>query len=615
MKTLSRILLALVVILVMNSCANTGRPSGGLKDEEPPVIIESTPEMNELGYSEQQLTIKFDEIVVLRNLNDYFLVSPPTEEKPIVKAYGKELVVEFEDTLQSNTTYTLYFGNGIVDNNEGNPLADFAFSFSTGYEIDTMRLQGKVVDAETLSPESGIIVGIYANYADSAFTNSVPLRIAKTDDKGYFSVNNVKPGKYIVRALSEMDGDYRFNQNVEKIAFLNDKFETSQESIILLDSIFLDSIGENDEHIHVFQEIRERDTIVYYPDDILLFAFTEYHPFQAIKEKKREQEDRLDYGFASKIVDEPRIKLLEDESREDWYISEYSTDSLMISYWVKDTALIKLDTIAVILDYQVTDTLEQYVWKTDTLQMRFKRKQKSARQQRRDDKKEAETPKVKALNLAISIKGAVNYFDDITITSPQPLESIKEQSIHLYEEVNDSTVLPIKYKLEEDKDLPRTYRIVYKWNQEKKYQLSIDSAAFYDIYGATNDSIGRDFSIVSEDKFSTIFLNISNLKSNAVVQMMNASLEVLETQEIKSDEELGFYYLKPNKYYFSLFYDTNNNGKWDPGSYEENRQAEEVRFFPKAIVTKAYYEMEENWDVELLPILQQKPLELNSKKK
>lgn len=599
--------------LLLHSCANTGRPSGGIKDEIPPVIMMSVPVMNALGYAEPEVSVIFDEIIVLKNLNDHFLVSPPTEKKPIVKAYGKELLVEFEDSLQSNTTYTLYFGDAIVDNNEGNPLSNFSFSFSTGYQLDTMRLQGYVIDAQTLAPEQGIIVGIYANYADSAFTKQVPLRIAKTDAKGYFSVNNVKPGEYLVRALSEMDNDYRFNQPGEKIAFLDDKFLTTQETVILLDSIFLDSIGEDKEHHLVFQEIRERDTIFYYPDTILLKAFTEYHPFQSIKGKKRDQEDRLDFDFASKIMEEPRISLLDEPTRTDWYISEMSVDSLIISYWVKDTALIQLDTIAVILDYQVTDTLEHYVWTTDTLQMRFKRKTKSARQQRREEKEEK--PEAKALSLVFSIKGSVNYFDDIIITSPQPLVSINNEGIHLAEVVNDSTLLKLDFKFEKLAEPARSYRIAYTWDQEKKYQLSIDSTTFYDIYGATNDSIGMSFSVVGEDKFSTIFLNVSNLKSNAVVQMINASQEVLLTQTIEQDQELGFYYLKPAKYYFSLFYDTNNNGKWDPGSYEDHRQAEEVRYFHKVIETKAYYEMEENWDVEARPLLEQKPLELKVEKK
>lgn len=617
MRILYKYLTALVFILLMNNCANVGTPSGGIKDEIPPVLVESKPEVNALGYDEPEVSILFDEIVVLKNLNDNFLVSPPTEKNPQVKAYGKELYVEFEDTLQSNTTYTLYFGDAVVDNNEGNVLNDFSFSFSTGYQLDTMRLQGYVLDAETLEPEQGIIVGIYSDYSDSSFIKNVPLRIAKTDAEGYFSVNNVTPGAYIVRALSDVNNNYRFDQPGEKIAFLDEKFETSQATITLMDSVFLDSIGENEEPIRIFQELRPRDTIVYYPDSIVLLAFTEYHAFQSLKSKKREQENRLDYGFASQILEDPKIRLLDDETRNDWYVSEYSEDSLTVMYWVKDTTLIKLDTIAVVFDYQVTDTAEQYVWKTDTLQMRFKRKKKSERKVRKEKKKEEKSKesKVQALKLEFSSKGKVNYFDDIIISSPQPLASIKEENIQLFEKVNDSTVLPVKFKFNVNQEKARSYRLEYRWDEEKKYKLIVDSATFYDIYGATNDSIGKWFSIVPEDQFSTIYLNISNLKGNAVVQLLNSSKKVLESQTITKDEELAFFYLEPDKYYFSLFYDTNNNGKWDVGCYGEKRQAEEMRFFFKGIQTKAYYEMEENWDVEAMSILEQKPKDLKEKKK
>jgi len=618
LKNVFRIILGSLLIALMSQCANVGSPSGGEKDTQAPILVESQPELGALGYNKKQIKFKFDEIVVLKNLNDYFLVSPPMQQTPTVKAYGKELIVEFEDSLQSNAVYTLYFGDAIVDNNEGNPMKDFAFSFSTGNVMDTMRIQGYVVDAETLDPESGIIVGIYANEHDSAFTTEVPVRIAKTNPKGYFSVNNVKPGRYIVRALSEVDNDFRYNQPGEKIAFLDTIFETSQETITLMDSIFLDSIGEDKEHHRVFQELRPRDTIFYYPDDVLLKAFTEERVFQSLKGKSREQENRLDFEFSSAISALPKIKLLDDPSREDWYIPEMGTDSLNYYYWLKDTALIALDTITVLFDYQKTDTLSQYVWQTDTLHMRFKRKQKSERQKRREERqaeKEKAPAKAKPLNLEISAKSAVNYFDDIYITSPQPLAHIDGADFRLYEVVNDSTTKALKFKFSKDDELPRTYRISYIWDQEKKYQLAIDSAKIYDIYGLTNDSIAYQFSIVPEDKFSTIFLNIKNLKGYAVVNLLNSSQEVLEQQSIESDGELGFYYLKPGKYYFSLFYDDNKNGEWDTGKYADKRQPEEVLFFPKRIETKAFYEMEEDWDVSATPVLEQKPTDLKTTEK
>lgn len=622
LNTIYKAIIAISLLLLTSNCARIASPSGGIKDEFPPVVKNSKPEANALGYSKDKVRIYFDEIVVLKGLNDNFLVSPPTATKPMVSAYGKELSVEFEDTLQSNTTYTLYFGNAIADNNEGNILPNYTFSFSTGYVMDTMRLQGYVVNSETLNPEAGIIVGIYSNFSDTAFTHSVPVRIAKTNKEGWFSVNNVKPGKYMVRALGEMDNDFRFNQPGELIAYSEDVFETSQETITLMDSIFLDSIGEDDEHHLIFKELRPRDTIMYYPDNILLMSFKEYHPFQTLKEKNRKQEDRLEFVFLDKITAEPRIALLADTTIADWYIPEYSEDSLALTYWVKDTALIKLDTIAVLFDYQVTDTLEQYVWKRDTLNMRFKRKKKSARQKRKEasqeekDKEDGKVKKTPALKLTLSPGTSVPFFQDLILTSPQPLASVDPSAVHLQEVVNDSTYVDLKYVFAKDKVIPRSYRLTYNWDQEKTYFLRIDSASFYGIYGLTNDSIGQKISIIGEDKFSNIFVNVKNLRSNAVVQLLSASEEVLFTAKVDANNtEAAFYYLKPNKYYVSLFYDDNNNGEWDPGCYEEKRQPEELYFFPKVIQAKAYYDMEEDWDLDALPVLDQKPLELRNKKK
>ena len=619
LRHILNIIIASALSLIFTHCANIGSPSGGIKDEIPPVVMHTKPAAGALDVMPDEISIKFDEIVVLKNLNEFFLVSPPMNEKPVVKAYGKELTVEFEDTLQDNVVYTIYFGDAIVDNNEGNPMLDYSYSFSTGSVLDTMRLQGHVLDAKTLTPEKGIIVGIYSDFEDSLFISNVPMRIAKTDENGYFSVNNVRPGTYIVRAIADMANDYKFNQGGEKIAFSDVRYETTQKTVTLMDSIFEDSIGEDKVVYPIFKEMQPRDTIMYLPDDILLMAFTEEQFFQTLTKKERKFEERLDFQFMSPIKDMPKIRLLDDQERDDWYLTEIGGDSSVCYYWVKDSALVASDTIEVIFDYQKTDTLSQLVWQTDTMVMHFKHVRPSAKQQKKDEKKaerkadkkkDAKVEKVVVVpvGLDISAKSSVNYFDDILITAKQPLARIDAKDFRLYEEINDSTVKQLQFKFYKDEEAARTYRIEYNWNQEMKYQLAVDSAKIYDIYGKTNDSIGYKFSIVPEEDFSAIFLNMSGLKKNAVVQLMDAQGKVEQELSIdNSEQEVGFYYLKPSKYYVSLFYDDNNNGIWDTGKYGEKRQPEEVRFFNKMIETKAYYEMEEDWNVESMPLLEQMP--------
>lgn len=614
-RQLIKYLLAFGVLMMMSRCANVGSPNGGIKDENPPILKASKPEVNSLGFDGDRVRIFFDEIIVLKSINDNFLVSPPMENKPLIRAYGKELSVEFKDSLQSNTTYTLYFGDAVVDNNEGNIYDNFSFSFSTGYQLDTMRLQGYVIDAETLDPISGIIVGIYANHHDSVFTQNVPLRIAKTDAEGWFSVNNVKPGQYIVRALLEMDNDFKFSQPTETIAFCDSIFATSQGTLTLMDSVFRDSIGEDKEVIPIFVEMQARDTIVYYPDSIILKAFTEARVFQALESKERKPDNFMSFTFASPIGEMPSIALQDDPMRQDWYLTEFSEDSLTLNYWLRDTSLAHQDTLMVYFDYQVSDTLQQLVWKRDTINMRFKHKKKSARQMRREKKEDEkqDTPKVTPLKLVTTASASVPYFDDLYIQSAQPVSNYSLSGIHLFKIINDSTEQAVKYIWDEDPN--RLYRMSYKWDEEARYRLMIDSATFRDIYNQVNDSLSYVFGIKGEDKYSTIILNVFNLKENAVVQLLDKSQQVLESFSVDSEgEELYFEYLEPGDYYINLFYDTNGDGLWTTGEYASKLQPEELRFFNKKISAKAYYEIAEDWDVESLHILEQKPIELRDNK-
>ena len=64
--------------------------------------------------------LEFDEIVLLDNLSQKVLVSPPQITQPIVKAVSKKIYVQLPDSLEPNTTYTIDFTNSIEDNNEMN---------------------------------------------------------------------------------------------------------------------------------------------------------------------------------------------------------------------------------------------------------------------------------------------------------------------------------------------------------------------------------------------------------------------------------------------------------------------------------------------------------------
>ena len=199
---------AIVLLTVMAACARMGQPDGGWYDETPPRILSASPADKSVNVSSKKIYINFDEYIQIENAQEKVIVSPPQMEQPDIKSQGKRIVVQLRDTLQPNVTYTVDFSDAITDITENNPLGNYTYSFSTGAAIDTMEVAGYVVDAQNLEPVKGILVGLYANLADSAFTTLPMARVARTDATGRFVVKGVAPGSYRVYALEDADGNF-----------------------------------------------------------------------------------------------------------------------------------------------------------------------------------------------------------------------------------------------------------------------------------------------------------------------------------------------------------------------------------------------------------------------
>ena len=200
-------------------CAAVGTPDGGPYDDIPPKVIGSTPDFEGTNVKNRTVRIDFDEYIKLENASEKVIISPPQKEQPEIQVNGKNIRIELIDSLQPNTTYTIDFSDGIVDNNEGNPLGDFCFSFSTGDHLDTMEVSGYVLNAADLEPIKGIQVGLYSNLADSAFTTQQFQRVSRTDGSGHFVIRGIKPGKYRIYALKDMDQSFNYSQRSETLAW------------------------------------------------------------------------------------------------------------------------------------------------------------------------------------------------------------------------------------------------------------------------------------------------------------------------------------------------------------------------------------------------------------
>ena len=211
-RILKHIVVWTAAVLLIAACASVGSPDGGPYDETPPVFLGCTPKPFALGVKEKRVTLEFDEFIKIEKAAEKVVISPPQVTQPIIKTSGKSIIVELDDSLKANTTYSIDFSDAIVDNNEGNPLGNFALLFSTGEQIDTFAVSGTVLNAQNLEPIKGILVGLHSNLADTAFTKLPFDRVSRTDADGRFTVRGIAPGKYRAYALQDANQNYRFDQ-------------------------------------------------------------------------------------------------------------------------------------------------------------------------------------------------------------------------------------------------------------------------------------------------------------------------------------------------------------------------------------------------------------------
>ncbi len=217
-----RYIYLLLIVLICWSCAQLGSPTGGPRDEDPPRVTETVPPNYSTRFVAKKISITFDEYIVLDNVNQELIVSPPMEEKPEVKLRKKTIIIQFEESPKENTTYTFNFGSAIKDLHEGNKLLNYEYVFATGDVLDSLSVRGTLKYAEDLSsPEDPISIMLYNDLRDSVPLMDIPLYVGRSDDSGVFSVNNLRSDVYKVFALKDGNNNFLFDLPSEEIAFLD----------------------------------------------------------------------------------------------------------------------------------------------------------------------------------------------------------------------------------------------------------------------------------------------------------------------------------------------------------------------------------------------------------
>ncbi len=680
------VVVAVLTTLLMASCARMSSPDGGWYDERPPYVVSATPADRDTLVTSKRIVIRFNEFIKVDNPTEKVVISPPQHETPEIKATGKNIFVKLLDSLQTNTTYTIDFSDAISDNNEGNPMGAYTYSFSTGNHIDTLEVSGCVLDAETLEPIKGITVGLYRE--DMTPDSITPMtRVSRTDADGKFIIRGVAPGRYQIGAVEDMDNDFKFTQRGEKMAFSPLIVDPYCKPDIRQDTLWADQL-----HI---KDITRIGYTHFFPDDIVLLAFQHQLIERHYLKYERKDAECFTLFFTAPHDSLPRIEPLDFQASDSTFVIEASEKRDTITYWLRDTALVNRDTLTIRLLTMQTDTLGKLQPSCDTLEIlaktpyakRLKAKQEEEKNWKKDQEKKRkneerarkydknlaankpednDAPPTKdrdakelepadslmpptdslmpppmsadslmpppapqrndtimpppALKVSYSVATTMDPDGSVYIDFPRPLARFDTTAIHLYVEQDSMwyrSPFTVKQAAQKGLGSQRRYELYTDWIEGANYSLEIDSLAFEDIYGLVSDKYKSGIQVPKLETYGTLFMNLTGLPEatdSADIYVSLLSGQNVVKQVKCQGRTAEFYYIKPGKYYLSAFIDRNHNGTWDTGDYYQNRQPEEVYYYPEEVECKAKWDITKEWNVTARPLNTQKPAVLIKQK-
>lgn len=603
-----RALILVILTILCLGCAQQGSPSGGPKDEDPPVVLESVPANYSTRFVAKRIHITFNEYIVLDNVNQQLVVSPPMEEKPEVRLKGKTLIIDFEEELKDSTTYTFNFGSAIKDLHEGNILRNYEYVFSTGNVLDSLSVRGTLKYAEDLRvPDEPVTIMLYEKLTDSVPLNEIPLYVGRSDDSGVFSVNNLKADTFKVFALKDGNYNLLFDLPTEEIGFLDSSLIVNADlirSIIEMESCD-STVVPSFEMVENMNKVSDSldfaadtttmgsDSLSIGPDyksiyiDMLLF--TEEVETQYISEEQRDDPRKILLAFARPLTDSFSYWFLtEEEERSVDLLEVFSARRDSLTLWLKDSLDYKNDSLSIELNYMVKDSTNLYVNQTDTLLMTFRKKTSK--------KKKEKAPEKEKLNIStIQNNGNLDLNTSLKLDLSVPLEGFRDSLISLWY-LPDSVEIPLSFRTRADSLVPTRGWIDAEWESAAKYHLQLLPGAVSSFYELEHDTIDLTFSTRDIEYYGKILLNLEDVFNPLIIQLKNKD-QVVRQQRVYKSGLFTFSYITPGEYGIKIIHDINDNGKWDTGKYLEKLQPEPVEILPRSISVRS------NWDHDVTMIL------------
>ena len=552
-------------MLSFTRCANVVTPSGGPKDTIPPVVLQSVPENQATNFQDKEIHITFDEYVVLNNPTNNIFISPPLENNPDYKLSGKSLIIEFKEPLKSDATYSINFGEAIKDLHEGNIFKDYSFVFSTGENIDTLTLEGKLLQAVDHKPSADFYVMLYTNDNDTISMDSLPYvskpyYATKSDKDGKFKFSGLKDSDYLIFALKDENSNMKYDLPNESVAFLDSLGNPihNAQFIIHNDSLTNDSVKHN---------VKKTETLT-------LYTFLQEDTIQKLLKKEVVEDGLLRFAF-NRPAQNVKMEVLESLPDTFNILKTYSENYDTINWYFTPNK----DSLLFTINY---DTLIN-----DTTLLSLKPRKNNTRKGRQEIVS-------KSLNIITNISGGkLKPKQDLILTFKEPVTDVVMRDTSWYI-VDKDTIINDLHFIKID-SFGLRYKLDKTFELEKSYKIIVPDSVFYSFKGMTNDTTYFNFKVPSLSEYGNIFVTVEvpNDIPQIIVELLDEKDKLVEKQIITSTSKVEFKYLLPKKYKLRATLDLDADGRWSTGDYSKKLLPESVYYH------KDIFDVKANWDIDL----------------
>jgi len=536
MRKLPVLYLLLVSMLgLVWSCATPGAPTGGPMDRTAPKVLKYEPEKLTRNFNEKIIKIYFDEWVDVKDVQRQVIISPPIDPMPEIIARKDEITIKFKSDLKPNTTYSIFFGDAIKDMREGNPAGNIQYVFSTGPEIDSMEISGKVLipDGEKI-PENSFVM-LYESEDDSIVSKERPLyavKLKESDPNFNFSYLPVKSFKLV--ALSDNNRNFLYDLPTEWIGAF--------PSMIQLDS----NVSGIELPLNLPEEerfkIKEYNSALV--NGVLTLTFNKaYSPF-------------LDTISVETLVP--------------------STLTKKASYFTNDKATFYIGTDS----NSVSCVIRKNDEVVDSIRLR------------RDSKGLqsgiiSTIPQASGKNSILSL----NRNAEISFQSSIPFVTVSREAFAITDSLGEAVAFEIEEKLDEWK-----FELLPELNEGMPYQLAVADSAIQFVNGTYSSKMELGINVLPAFEGSVLKVNVA-LPSDSgfyVLSFKTAQGKILRELLVDGDSVVQFVDkgLKPGDYVIEVLEDVNRSGTWNGSSYWQKRGPERVWRSEKIT-------LKENWDQDL----------------